>query len=295
MYWWTAKPSPIPVYLNIIFAYETSLWIIFFTTILATTITWIFILRPRSHKITKFDLLFAIYTILIQHPHPKPASLPSRCVTLLWIFSTMILAVSFNGISFTLLTKEIYNYELRTIEDASAAPDTRFCYEPINARILFPTIPKSVAKALEQKRYNISPIPLCLKLASEQEHIFAVAAARPTKYIFLEHAETGIGGLHSLKDKFLRYDIQMAMRSGYPLLKRFNFWIPRIVESGFFVRWESDFNFYTMRKDRSSTKSTIDKLGLQHLLIAFIIFIGGMAMAIIAFFFENFKLFNRCN
>lgn len=295
--WWTGRSALIPAYLNISYAFENSVWIILLGTIIATTISWIYILRYQNYVISKFDLVLAIYTMLIQNGYPNYNILPPRSLTLIWIFSTMILAVAFSGISFTLLTKEIFGYEILTLEEASMTSDAKFCYQLINA-IYFETLPKSVAKGIEQKRYDkFSSIPPCLKLATQQEHIFGLGAIRTTEYDVPRSYsnENGEALLYSLKETWLRWDISMIMKRGYPLLRRFDLWIPRIVQSGFLDKWENDFNDNILRARRNCPKLEFDALGLEHLLIAFLILIGGMVVSLVAFFIENFKLFNRCN
>lgn len=295
--WWTGRSALIPAYLNIAYAFENSVWIILLGTIIATTISWIYILRNQNYVISKFDLIFGIYTMLIQNGYPNYNTLPPRSLTLIWIFTTMILAVAFSGISFTLLTKEIFGYEILTLEEASETSDAKFCYQLINAP-LFESLPKSVAKAVQQKRYDkFSSIPPCLKLATQEAHIFGLAAIRTTEYDVPRNYsnENGNALLYTLKETWLRWDISMVMRRGYPLLKGLDLWIPRIVQSGFLDKWENDFNDNILRARRNWSKLEFGALGLGHLLIAFLILISGMVVSLVAFFIENFKSFNRCN
>lgn len=260
----------------------------FLVTIIVTTISWIFILRYQNYEISKFDLIFAIYTMLVQSGYPNYDHLPPRTLTIIWIIGTMILAVAFSAISFDLLTVNIYDREILTLAEATRTGDSKFCYQNIHESLFF-AVEESIAKLLMQKRsHKEFSLDDCLMYATTHHHFFGLAAVRPTFYDLprIYSDANGEPMLYSLDETFLKWDINMIMRSGFPLLKDFDLWIPRILQSGFLVKWENDFNDNTLRAIRTGTKSEVEPLGLEHMLIAFIIWIGGIILAIVVFLIE---------
>lgn len=143
--WWTRRPLPLPPYLNIIFTYQKLVWITFLVSASIIIFSWITLSNYQHEQINKLDLVFSIVTILIQNAHPRLQTIPIPILSVTWIWCTMILAISFNCISFTLFSKHIYGDEVTTTEQAVTLPDSSFSYAnfegykyagPINYKIL---------------------------------------------------------------------------------------------------------------------------------------------------------------
>lgn len=95
--------------------------------------------------------------------------------------------------------------------------------------------------------------------------------------------------IHWFKEDIMSYPIQMFMQKGFPLTRRVNSYITRIVQSGILEKWQQDLKYTIQVKDDDIANQNDDNpenLTLSHLQGAFIILCIGIGLSVVSFIGE---------
>lgn len=149
--------------------------------------------------------------------------------------------------------------------------------------MLFSYVKPDYADQIRRKRHKCKSG--CLQYAIRENHLFVAAGDRQTKYDLPKLYSNHEGPLlYSLPRALFAIELIMATRKGYPVLEKFDYWILRITESGFLGDWEKKFSALTVKM--STHQQQQYQLGLQHLLVAFILLTVGITASISIFLVE---------
>lgn len=161
----------------------------------------------------------------------------------------------------------------------------------VSGDVLFSYVKPDYAEQIRRKRHKCKSTG-CLQYAIRENHLFVAAGDRQTKYDLPKLYSNHEGPLlYSLPRALFAIELIMVTRKGYPILEKFDYWILRIIESGFLRDWEKKFSTHTSNITHQQKHG---QLGLQHLLVAFILLIFGITVSISIFLVEiNIEIFKN--
>lgn len=284
--WWTRRSEPLPRWAQVIYVYHTQVWTTLFLTMILTTTIWIILAKYHHQSMNRTDLIFSIYRILIQTPHPNPNKIPIRPLQVTWLWSTSIIAISFNCIFFSLLSKQSFGYEIQDIQEAIKTKDSKFIYTNFQDTTLLDWFPKQDQTSIRRRRVVCGDRDVCLQMTSQGEHIFMMGIDRVIQYMVTSNPNWA-NKFYAFKESIYKYPVLMFMRKGYPLLDIFDKLIQRIQEAGFLLFWENQLLFKFQLQHKPERDHVGEPLGLEHLLVAFILWAVGMGLSIMVFVLEK--------
>lgn len=291
--WLSARASKLPRWAQISYVFEIPVWITFFLSIILTNLVWVTLAHYQNRELKKTHLIFAIYGILIQTTHPKPNAIPIRSLYVTWIWCTMVIAGSFNGVFFSLLsTKAVYGQEIQSIEEAVTTPGTKYIFTEFQSEAHVSSYTTEERRVMKSNRISCGSTILCLNIVSKEKHIFLMGPENILRVYLPKYVgRSGNQLLYSIKRPIKTMDYRMLLRTGYPLTELLDVWFQRMVEVGLFNLWEGRFTmYYAMRRQDSKSRTTAEPLGFEHLLIAFMLLIGGNLLSLCIFILEKVSM-----
>lgn len=286
--WVSARATKLPTWAEIMFVFEAPVWIIFFFSIILTNITWVTLAYCRNPQTDRLNLILDIYSILIQNPSANPDAIPIRTLHITWIWCTMVIAGSFNGVFFALQSSnDIYGQEIHTIEAAINAPGSKFIFTNFQSEAHVSSY--SERQIMRSNWINCASMTSCLKITAGAKHIFMMGPRETIEINLPDFVdEEGNQLLYILINPIKTVDYRMLLRPGYPLTEFLNLWFHRMNEVGFFKLWTQRFStYFAIRRQDSKNRKAEKPLGFQHVLIAFLLLIGGNLLSVFVFILEK--------
>lgn len=286
--WWTARSQPLPRWAQISYIFETPVWITLIFSIITINIFWITLAYFRDKNISKYDLMFSIYTIFIQTSSPKAIPISTLHVT--WIWCTFVIAVAFNAIFFSFLSKQIYGHEIQSIQEAVDIPGTKFIFNDLQNLLQVASYPVREREIFRAQRFNCTS--MCLNVTAHNELYFMMGQESLIRPLLSNFKDlNGNQLLYSFEKPIKVFYIRIFLRKGYPLTEAFDTLILKITEMGLYQMWEKSFDtYFALRRKKLNAQSIAEALALQHLLVAFILLVLGYILASFVFVLEYFVM-----
>ncbi|KAF5289203.1 hypothetical protein FQR65_LT00089 [Abscondita terminalis] len=165
-----------------------------------------------------------------------PKTIKVRAGLILWIFVNMNLQVLHQTRMTTLFTKPLFETQINSFEDVIESK-LEFYSLPVLKRF-FMYVKDPLTKYMQTKWVKCENMELCLNKVAFDRNVTICVPKMYMKFVNKNYVtDTGKPLIYCIKRPLLNFPVQMMLRKGFPLKRRFRKFMFRIIAAGFFTFW----------------------------------------------------------
>lgn len=293
--WCIATAELKPLWLNVYIMFNLSVWILgYLTFVILALFLWMFCkILNESTAYSNFGNCFINTNAVIsgQSLLIRPFKISTRTIFFMCAFFNLVMAAVYQTSLVSFLTDPIYEKEINKVEEMFNGKYT-FLYIPV-FKLYFNMDPtdwrtQKILKIMEECPDTFE----CVRYISDKKNY-----TMPVPRLYLEFVSNnfinkdGHLTIHWFKDDMVSFPVQMYMVRGFPLQRRINGLIVRILQSGLQDKWIKDLKYVIKEKYENSTDNLGDNqapeiLHLSQLQGAFYVLLLGLGSAVLIFLGE---------
>jgi hypothetical protein len=295
-----AVPSsrPIPNWKAIFLCFERDVWTCIIVTYFVTAIVWYIMRRiiDLSSVVDCSEVAIVVYGIFLLIPLNKlPENVPERIFLTAMMLSSLLIATCFQGSLLSLLSRELYEKEINTLEDLGKST-LRINTNSKNLLDTFDGGDNALMKVLRKKLLVGSDVTLdILERVTRKRDIGALGRDLELKIrIGSNYTKGGRGLAHVVDDCPRTYHLGYIMARGTPFYEAVNSALGRIFSAGIVYSpklthaYLTSWNKYKRSQGSDASSVVPEAFTLEKLKIAFAFLILGFVLSTTVFTIEIF-------
>lgn len=288
--WFAPVAQPIAQWKNMAYIFSFSLWITILFSIIIFTSIWI-ILEYKVHQSNPIQMIFIILGLAFNNPQPNRKVL--RSMLALFLLYVLVITSSFQSNLISILTRPIYEEQIRNIIDATNKTNYKYGYHVALHALIKSEQTTISEKILKNEIYcELNALECMNRTALKREMLLAKGGRFMTFMISKFYTNRdGKSLLYTFQDKVFTYPITMLMIKGHPLYDEFNRVLLCLQNGGFIEKLSKDYERLSMKRSDDNDSSDIEEdnlvITLNHVLIPFFILFIGLILSLFVFIFER--------
>nr|AZB49412.1 ionotropic receptor 87a [Heortia vitessoides] len=281
MTWCVPRAGQASTWNNLVIIFQWSTWVATFASLLIMGLVFHYLYyRENNKRVTKWptnSLLMTFSMLLGWGASFEPKSATFRILIFGWLCFSVNMGISYESFLRSFLMHPRFEKQISTETDLI---QSRI---PLGGREIYRSYfeTNNASSFYLYRKYNSTTFSEGVRRAALDRNFAVVSSRRQAAY---QDQKLGRGKpliyCFPESDNLYKYGVVLLARKWFPMLERFNNIIRSVSENGLIDKWNKELLIHTVSVEGTST---IEPLGIQHLLGAFM-FIGFMYTASIAVF-----------
>nr|UVB79169.1 ionotropic receptor 87a [Heortia vitessoides] len=287
MTWCVPRAGQASTWNNLVIIFQWSTWVATFASLLIMGLVFHYLYyRENNKRVTKWptnSLLMTFSMLLGWGASFEPKSATFRILIFGWLCFSVNMGISYESFLRSFLMHPRFEKQISTETDLI---QSRI---PLGGREIYRSYfeTNNASSFYLYRKYNSTTFSEGVRRAALDRNFAVVSSRRQAAY---QDQKLGRGKpliyCFPESDNLYKYGVVLLARKWFPMLERFNNIIRSVSENGLIDKWNKELLIHTVSVEGTST---IEPLGIQHLLGAFM-FIGFMYTASILVFLVEVTL-----